>query len=127
MLEAHKPQHHRVEHGKAQTQCTLPAHESADGIVDLAGKRTHSFTLGGRNPVVDRCNHPVPVVEEIASNYWSYDPSERIEIRALPPDHAERRKVTNQSLTRVVSSPSERSACARPSPMIYSATAGQGQ
>src|SRR6516164_9178401 len=42
--------------------------------------------------------------------------SEKIEIRARPPDHIERRNVPSQLLASVVSSPSERSASLRPSP-----------
>jgi hypothetical protein len=53
--------------------------------------------------------------------------SEKNEIRASPPDHNERRNASSELLARVVSSLSERSASATPSPIILLSQAGLDQ
>ena len=73
MIEAEQPQRDRIEHGQDQAKRALSAHESADGVIDLAGKRPHRLAARRWDPVVDCRNHPVPVIEQIAGNDRGHD------------------------------------------------------
>src|SRR5215510_16236284 len=66
MVETDQPQRCRVIQRKDETKRALTAHESADRVVNLASKRSHGLATFRWNPVVDRRDHSVPVVEEIA-------------------------------------------------------------
>src|SRR5262249_39049650 len=72
MPEADQRERRRIVQGENKTKGALPTYESTDGVIDLTGKRPHHFAARGRNPIINRRDHPVPVVDEIAGNDGGY-------------------------------------------------------
>src|SRR6516165_6112442 len=109
VLEADQPQRKCVVYGEDQTKRALAAHESTDRVVDLAGQRSHRVAARGRDPVVDRCDHPVPIVDKVERNDRGYysQREDREQGSSSRPDRAqecaepaarERRKLTERTL-----------------------------
>jgi hypothetical protein len=68
VLEPEDPQRRPIVDGEHQAKRALAAHEPPDGIVDFAGQRAHGLAISRRDPIVDRRDHPVPLVDQIAGD-----------------------------------------------------------
>ena len=107
----------RVKHAQDEAERALATHESADRVVDFPGERSDGGAVRRRRPIVDRGEHVVPVIDQIARDDRRDDRErEHRDQRLSAGPHRAHHAVRTNRPPRLASSPIDCSALPRPSP-----------